>query len=79
MHTFLKQFTYEKWDNRGKKNVEKRQVGQKEPLWMFPLKFDSPVIKTLERHFFTLSECLSNVYITEESNFGKKNVHEMFN
>ena len=38
-------------------------------------KLDCPVIKTLERHFFTLSECLSNVLITTgESNFDERNV-----
>ena len=35
---------------------------------LFSLKLDSPVIKTLEIPFFTLSECLSNVLITGESN-----------
>ena len=30
------------------------------------------VIKTLERHFFTLSECLSNVLITGESNLDER-------
>ena len=35
-------------------------------------KLDSPVIKTLEIHFFTLSECVSNVLITGESNFDEK-------
>jgi hypothetical protein len=32
-----------------------------------------PVIKTLERHFFTLSECLSNLLITGESNLDEEN------
>ena len=36
-------------------------------------KLDSPVIKTLEIHFFTLSECVSNVLITGESNFDERN------
>ena len=36
-------------------------------------KLDCPVIKTLERHFFTLSECLSNVLITGEFNFDERN------
>ena len=40
----------------------------------FSLKLDSPVIKTLERHFFELSECVSNVLITEESDFDEKSV-----
>ena len=31
------------------------------------------------RHFFTLSECLSNVLITGESNFDERNGQEMFN
>ena len=52
-------------------------------LWpvahFFPSKLDFPVIKTLERHFFKLSECLSYVLITGESNFDEKNVQEMFN
>ena len=43
------------------------------------IRFNSPVIKTLERHFFTLSECLSNVLITRESNFDEINGQEMFN
>ena len=41
---------------------------------LFSLKLDSPVIKTLEIPFFTLSECLSNVLITGESNFNEKSV-----
>ena len=52
------------------------------PLFSCPLlssKLDSPVIKTLERHFFTLSECFSNVLIKGESNFDERNVQEMFN
>ena len=47
-----------------------------ETLISFPFlssKLDTPVIKTLEKHFFTLSECLSNVLITEESNFDERN------
>ena len=47
-----------------------------EPLISCPFllsKLDSPVIKTLERHFFTLSECLSNVLITGESNLDERN------
>ena len=47
-----------------------------EPLISCPFlssKLDSPVIKTLERHFFTLSDCLSNVLITRESNMDEKN------
>ena len=36
-------------------------------------KLESPVIKTLERHFFTLSECLFNVLITGESNLDERN------
>ena len=46
-----------------------------EPLISCPFllsKLDSPVIKTLERHFFTLS--LSNVLITGASNFDERNV-----
>ena len=39
---------------------------------LFSSKLDSPVIKTLETHFFTLSECVSNVLITGESNFDEK-------
>ena len=35
-------------------------------------KLVSPVIETLERHFFTLSECLSNVLITGESDFDER-------
>ena len=53
-----------------------------EPLMSYPFlssKLDSPVIKTLERHFFTLSKCLSNVLITGESIFDEKNGQEMFN
>ena len=46
-------------------------------LWSVEL--DSPAIKTLERHFFTLSECLSNVLISRDSNFDEKNGQEMFN
>ena len=42
-------------------------------------KLDSPVIKTLERHFFTLSECLSSVLISGESNFDEKNGQKMLN
>ena len=37
------------------------------------MKLDSPVIKTLERRFFTLSHCLSNVLITGKSNFDEIN------
>ena len=37
------------------------------------MKSDSPVIKKLERHIFTLCECLSNVLITGESNFDEIN------
>jgi hypothetical protein len=47
-----------------------------EPLISCPFissKLDSPVIKTLERHFFTLSECLSNILITEESDLDERN------
>ena len=65
-----------------------------EPLisWTFlSSKLDSPGIKILERHFFTLSECLSNVLIPGESNFDEekyiiisynfdeRNGQEMFN
>ena len=39
---------------------------------LFSSRLDSPVIKTLETHFFTLSECVSNVLITGESNFDEK-------
>ena len=39
---------------------------------LFSSKLDSPTIKTLETHFFTLSECVSNVLITGESNFDEK-------
>ena len=35
----------------------------------FSSKLDFPVIKRLERDFFTLSEFTSNVFITRESNF----------
>ena len=41
------------------------------PLFRFPRpssKLDSSVIKTLERLFFTLSECLFNVLIIGEYN-----------
>jgi hypothetical protein len=41
-------------------------------LTLFSSKLDSPVIKTWERHFFKLSECLSHVL--RESNFDKKKV-----
>ena len=42
--------------------------------WTFlSSKLDSPVIKTLERHFFTLSGCLSNILIIEESDFDERN------
>ena len=41
------------------------------PLF-FSSKLDFPVIKRLERDFFTLSECISNVLITEKSNFDEK-------
>ena len=34
--------------------------------------FCKKLIKTLETHFFTLSECVSNVLITGESNFDEK-------
>ena len=34
---------------------------------------DSPVLKTLERHFITLSECLSNALITEKSYLDERN------
>ena len=47
-----------------------------EPLISCPFlssKLDSPVIKTLETLFFTLSECLSNVLITGESNLDERN------
>ena len=37
-------------------------------------KIDSPVIKTLERQFSELSEWVSNVLITGESNFDEENV-----
>ena len=53
-----------------------------EPLISCPFhssKLDSPVIKTLESHFFTLSECPSNVLSTGESNFDERNGQEMFN
>jgi hypothetical protein len=36
------------------------------------LKLDFPVIISLERDFFTLSECISNVLITGKSNFDEK-------
>ena len=45
----------------------------------FSSKLDYPVIKTLERHFFTLSECLFNVLISGESNLDEKKGQEMFN
>jgi hypothetical protein len=32
------------------------------------------MIKKLETHFFALSECVSNVLITGESNFDEKSV-----
>ena len=41
---------------------------------LFSSKLDSPVIKTLETQFLTLSECVSNVLITGESNFDEKSV-----
>ena len=42
--------------------------------WPFFLsKLDSLVIKTLNRPFFTLSECLSNVLITGKSHFDENN------
>ena len=45
-------------------------------LWpvahFFSSKLDFPVIKTLERDFFTLSEWNSNVLITGKSNFDEK-------
>ena len=41
---------------------------------LFSSKLDSSVIKKLETHFFTLSECVSNVLITGESNFDEKSV-----
>ena len=41
---------------------------------LFSSKIDSPVIKTLETHFFTLSEYDTNVLITGESNFDEKSV-----
>ena len=53
-----------------------------EPLLSRPFlssKLDSPIIKTLERHFFTLSECLSDVSITGESDFDERNGQDMFN
>ena len=31
----------------------------------------------MERHFFILSECLSNVLITEESNFDERNAQRL--
>ena len=46
-----------------------------EPLISCPLlssKLDSPVIKTLERHSLKLKNPLSNVLITEESNFDER-------
>ena len=42
-------------------------------------KLDSPVIKTLERHFLNVKKYLSNVLITGESNFDERNGQEMFN
>ena len=41
---------------------------------LFSQRLDSTVIKTLETHFFTLSERVSNVLITGESNFDEKSV-----
>ena len=43
-------------------------------LFFIKIRLDSPVIKLLERPFFNLSECVSNVLITEESNFDEKSV-----
>ena len=40
---------------------------------LFSSKLDSLVIKTLETHFFTLSECAFNVLITGKSYFDEKN------
>ena len=37
-------------------------------------KLDFLVIKILERHSLNVKKCLSNVLITEESNFDEKNV-----
>ena len=37
------------------------------------------VIKTLERHFFRLSECLSNVLIKAPTQSDEINIQEMFN
>ena len=51
-------------------------VLKNEPLISCPFlssKLDSSVINTLERRYFTLSECLFNVLITGESNLGEKN------
>ena len=46
------------------------------PLFSYPLlssKLDSPLIKTLEKgFFFNLSECLSNILITEEFNLDER-------
>ena len=42
-------------------------------LTIFSPKLDSTLIKTLEKHFFTLSECFSNVLITGESNLDERN------
>ena len=46
-----------------------------EPLISCPFlssKLDSSEIKTLEKHFFTLSKCLSNVLTTGESNLDER-------
>ena len=46
-----------------------------EPLISYPFlssKLDSSEIKTLEKHFFTLSKCLSNVLTTGESNLDER-------
>ena len=54
----------------------RRYFLKNEPLISCPFlssKLDSPVIKTLERHFFTLCKCLFDVLITGESNLNERN------
>ena len=40
---------------------------------LFSSKLDSPLIKTLETHSLNVKKCLSNVLITEKSNFDERN------
>ena len=50
-----------------------QKEAEKGGAYVLSSKLDSPVIKTLERHFFTLSECLSNNLITGESDLDERN------